>query len=85
MALEQNRTDGLVTGRFVGIQAAKKYDVDLVAVGEMLYAEDIGIAVRKGDTAFLKALNKSLDTIIANGTYDEISQKWFNTNILEKR
>lgn len=85
MSLEQNRTDGLVTGRFVGLQAAKKYDVDLVPVGELLYSENIGIAVRKGDKDFLKALNKALDTIIKNGTYDKISQKWFNTNILEKR
>jgi polar amino acid transport system substrate-binding protein len=85
MALEQHRTDGLVTGRFVGLAAPKKYDVDLIPVGEMLYAEDIGIAVRKGDTEFLKTLNEALATIIANGTYNEISQKWFNTNILEKR
>ena len=85
MALEQNRLDGLVTGRFVGLQAPTKYGVDLVAVGEMLYAENIGIAVRKEDEDFLSALNKALEAIIANGTYEKISQKWFNTNILKKR
>ena len=85
MALEQGRIDGLVTGRFVGLQAPAKYGVDLVPAGDMLYSEKIGIAVRKEDSDFLDALNKALDTIVKNGTYDEISQKWFGTNILEQR
>ena len=85
MALEQGRIDGLVTGRFVGLQAPEKYGVDLIPAGDMLYSEKIGIAVRKEDSDFLDALNKALDTIVKNGTYDEISQKWFGTNILEQR
>ncbi len=85
MALEQGRIDGLVTGRFVGLQAPKKYNVDLVPVGDMLYAEEIGIAVRKDDTELLNALNKALSEIIEDGTYQEISNKWFDTNILEKQ
>jgi len=85
MALEQNRIDGLVTGRFVGLQAPKKYDADLIPVGKMLYAEDIAIAVRKEDKDFLNEINKALDTIIKNGTYEKISNKWFNTNILNRQ
>lgn len=85
MALEQNRIDGLVTGRFVGLQAPEKYDADLIPVGKMLYAEDIAIALRQEDEDFLKAINNALKTIVENGTYEEISQKWFNTNILEKQ
>lgn len=84
MALEQNRIDGLVTGRFVGLQAPERYGLDLVPIGEMLYAEKIGIAVRKEDKAFLAALNEALATIVENGTYDAISKKWFQTNILER-
>lgn len=85
MALDQDRIDGLVTGRFVGLQAPEKFDVDLIPVGEMLYAEEIGIAVRQEDTKLLASLNAALATIIENGTYGEISDKWFGTDILEKQ
>lgn len=84
MALEQGRMDGLVTGKFVGLQAPEKYGVEIKPVGAMLYAEDIAIAVRKEDDELLKALNEALDTIIESGTYEEISNKWFGVNILEK-
>jgi polar amino acid transport system substrate-binding protein len=84
MALEQGRMDGLVTGKFVGLQAPKKYNVDIKPVGSMLYAEEIGIAIRKEDTDLLKAINDALNSIIENGTYEEISDKWFGVNILNK-
>lgn len=84
MALGQGRMDGLVTGKFVGLQAPEKYDVDIKPAGTMLYAEEIGIAVRKDDTVLLEKLNEALATIIENGTYEEISLKWFGVNILEQ-
>ena len=84
MAAEQGRSDGLVTAKFVGLQAPEKYGVGIKPVGPMLYAEDIGIAVRKADEKLLSALNESLAKIIENGTYEEISNKWFGVNILEK-
>ena len=84
MALEQGRSDGLVTGKFVGLNAEEEYGVKLKPVGDLLYAEDIAIAVRKEDDDFLAELNSALDAIIENGKYEEISQKWFGQNILEK-
>ena len=84
MALEQGRSDGLVTGKFVGLNAEEEYGVALKPVGELLYAEDIAIAVRKEDDDFLAELNAALVAIQENGKYEEISQKWFGQNILEK-
>lgn len=84
MALEQGRMDGLVTGIFVGLQAPEKYGVDIVPAGDMLYAEEIGIAVRKDDEMLLEKLNEALATIIDNGTYQAISEKWFGVNLLER-
>lgn len=84
MALEQGRSDGLVTGLFVGLQAPEKYEVDIKPVGPLLYSEEIGIAVRKEDEDLLIELNKALDEIIINGTYEELSNKWFGINLLDK-
>ncbi len=82
MAAADGRTDGLVTSRFVGLQAPEEYD--LVPVGGLLYTENIGIAVRKEDTEFLEQLNQALAAIIEDGTYEKISNEYFGRNILEK-
>jgi polar amino acid transport system substrate-binding protein len=84
MAIEQGRADGLVTGKFVGIQAPEKYGVDIEPIGELLYAEDIAIAIRKEDTELLENVNEALQAIIENGKYEEISNKWFGQNIIKK-
>lgn len=39
--------------------------------------EQYGFAVRKEDSALLDALNKALDDIRADGTYDKIYSTWF--------
>lgn len=82
MAAGQGRSDGLVTSRFVGLQAPEEYNI--VPCGPLLYTEKIGIAIRQEDTELLDAINSALATIVENGTYEEISQKWFGTNILEQ-
>lgn len=83
-SVEQGRIDGLVTGKFVGLQAPEKYGVDIEPVGSLLYSEDVAIAIRKDDIKLLEEINKALKAIQDNGTYDEISNKWFGLNILEK-
>ncbi|MCJ7691311.1 MAG: transporter substrate-binding domain-containing protein, partial [Clostridiaceae bacterium] len=46
-SIDQGRTDGLVTGYFVGLAAPEKYGVNIEPVGPLLYVEDNAIAVRK--------------------------------------
>ncbi len=43
-----------------------------------------GIGIRKEDKALLDKFNKALDTIIKNGTYEQISTKWFGESLLKK-
>lgn len=82
-SVELGRIDGLVTAKLVGLYGAKKYGINLEPVGDFLYKETIGIAIRKEDTELLNAINHALEEIKADGTYAEISKKWFGRNILE--
>jgi lysine-arginine-ornithine-binding protein len=47
-------------------------------VHDPLLAQGIGIAVRRGDTKLLAALNSALDQIVQDGTYDQINRKYFS-------
>ncbi|MFR6358949.1 MAG: transporter substrate-binding domain-containing protein [Sutterella wadsworthensis] len=46
----------------------------------VLKAENYGFAIRKGDDKLRARLDKALDEIRADGTYDKIYAKWFGGN-----
>jgi polar amino acid transport system substrate-binding protein len=48
-------------------------------VGEPLTDELYGVAVNKGKPELLKMVNEGLAAIRADGTYDQIYEKWFGT------
>lgn len=49
----------------------------LKVVGDLLEAQDYGIAVSKGNEDLLAAMDDALATLIEDGTYSEIYEKWF--------
>jgi polar amino acid transport system substrate-binding protein len=79
--LATGRIDAVITDKFVGLPIVQKRTLDIKLVAN-IQSEDIGIAVRKDDTELLQNLNLALEGIIADGTYDKISKKWFGENIL---
>ena len=38
---------------------------------------------RQGNDTLVEAVNDALNEMIEDGTYDEISEKWFGENVLE--
>ena len=49
----------------------------LKTVGELIEAQDYGIAVGKGNEELVTAMNESLVEMIDDGTYTEIFKEWF--------
>ena len=82
--LDLGRSDGMVTGKWVGVYGVQQFGLDIEPVGSFIYKEIIGIAMKKGETELVEAVNNALKEMIEDGTYDEISQKWFKSNLLEQ-
>jgi len=69
-----------VVGESTGTLYYKNKDKPVFAkikmVGEILTDEYYGIAIRKDNPALVKALDKALQTLLANGTVAKLHQQW---------
>ena len=63
-------------GRYYKTTKPDAFDV----VGGTFQSLPVGIAVRKGDHELEAALQKAIATVKDNGTYTEVSKKWFGTD-----
>lgn len=75
------RLDAAMTDRNVGLHQIQESDLDIVECGAPLYTEEPAFAVKEGNAALQDALNEALATIKENGTYAEISEKYFGKDI----
>lgn len=57
---------------------AKSGDKSAKIVGDILNAEEYGMAVTKKNTELAEKVNKALDELKQNGEYEKIYMKWFN-------
>ncbi len=78
--LMMGRIDAWITDQFTALEAIKSRGLNL-QVSEPLNKEEIGMAVAKGNSLLLAALNQALAEIQANGVYEQISMKWFGKDI----
>ncbi len=81
MEMSNHRIDALVTDRLVGLYSIKKAKLDFRTAGAPLYRENMGIAAKKGNDKLIKAVNKALADMKADGTYAKISSKWFGRDV----
>ncbi|MDI6858703.1 MAG: ABC transporter substrate-binding protein [Dehalococcoidia bacterium] len=79
LAVEQlraGRADAVIADSPVVANDARLSDGDLEALGLAIDAAPYGIGVRKDSPELKAALEEALETLIDNGTYDEILAKW---------
>jgi polar amino acid transport system substrate-binding protein len=73
------RADAAVTGK----PAAKLYaqsHPDMTVLPEQITTEEYGMAFPKNQTASIAAVNDALKKLKANGTYDKLVAKWFESS-----
>ena len=75
-ALKAGQGDVLTTDNSILYGMASE-DSNYEVVGGTFTDEPYGIAVKKGQTELLNEINRVLEEIRENGTYDEIYNKWF--------
>jgi polar amino acid transport system substrate-binding protein len=80
MDLESNRVDAVVADETLARYYMNKRGQDKYkTLNDNFGEEEYGIGVRKDDAALLKKINKQIDAMKKDGTYDKIYQKWFGT------
>ena len=79
--LESGRSEALVVDEVNARYYMKQLGEEKYKVLEEDFGdEEYGIGLRKDDAELLKKINKAMDAMISDGTYDEIYGKWFSEN-----
>ncbi len=79
--LQLGRVDGVITDRLIGLYMTEDMGLDFRLAGELLYEETIAVAVHQDNETLLAAINDALADMKEDGTYLEISEKWFGRDI----
>ncbi|RBW71571.1 transporter substrate-binding domain-containing protein [Bacillus taeanensis] len=80
-ALDQGEHDAVITDLIVGEIAIEESGFSLEPRGEVAGVDEMAVAVKKGDENLLQEINRALEAIKENGTYLEISEKYFGRDI----
>jgi polar amino acid transport system substrate-binding protein len=80
-ALVSGRVDAWVTDKFVAKAAVEAAPSAGLTIGDFVFIEHIAPAVKKGNTSLVEAINKALQEIMADGTYEALSKKYFNEDV----
>ena len=74
-ALKAGQGDALTTDNAI-LLGMQQQDSNYVLVGGNFTDEPYGIAIRKGDTAFVDTVNELLKEMKENGEYDKLYEQW---------
>lgn len=82
--LELGRLDAVITDKIVGVSAQNEKGLKIKEIGDLLNEDRVSVAVAEGNKELADQINEAIQSMIDDGTYEKISMKWFNTNIMEK-
>ena len=82
--LALGRLDAVITDKIVGVSAKNEKGLKIEAIGDLLNEDRVSIGVAEGNKDLANKINEALQSMIDDGTYEEISMKWFDTNIMQK-
>jgi polar amino acid transport system substrate-binding protein len=85
MDLEIGRIDAVVVDEILGRYYISKKPMVFSVATDYFAEEEYGIGFRLGEKAFVAAVDKALDEMVADGTAAAISKKWFGEDILLPR
>lgn len=78
----KGRLDAVITADIVGFEAIDN-GFEVKEVDKPMWVEQPSIAVNKENPELTKALDQALQEMIDDGTYEQISDKWFGRNLLD--
>lgn len=82
--LNSGRVDATVNDKLTVLDFQKQRpDASIKVADEADDAAQSALLFRKGSGAIVEEANKALAEMIEDGTYDEISERWFGENVLE--
>ncbi|WP_391204377.1 transporter substrate-binding domain-containing protein [Psychrobacillus sp. L4] len=84
MDLETGRVEAVVADNIFGQMAIDTGKLKVKPVGDLIGINEQAIAVNKDNQELTDKINKALAEIIADGTYEKISMKWFGFNLMDE-
>ncbi|MHC0038192.1 amino acid ABC transporter substrate-binding protein [Pseudoneobacillus sp. C159] len=79
-----NRAEATINDKLSFLDFKKqKPDAPVKLVDTADDASQSGLMFRKGNESLVKEVDKALQSMIEDGTYQEISEKWFGENVLK--
>ncbi|MFJ8237809.1 substrate-binding periplasmic protein [Ureibacillus sp. NPDC094379] len=76
--LDAGRIDATINNTYALKPIIEENGYAVKAVGEAIKSDKAAVAVKKGNTELVDALNTALEEMKADGTYEEIFVKWFD-------
>lgn len=84
LELEQGSVDAVAMDYYVARYMIKEKDT-LTIVNENISKEQYGIGFKKGNTKLRDEIQKTVDAMKKDGTFNKISDKWFGSDVTTKK